>query len=95
MITFARSNHVQYNNFNDILRYYGPIVLCEGEYMKFHIFEPEGKDLTRERSSQLCTQPRASAYWYWSGVYNYDGWSSRVKFTHVLYDTFSVPYCIW
>lgn len=47
--------------------------------MYFHIFEPEGKDLTRERSLQLCTQPRASAYWYWTGVYNYDGWSSRVN----------------
>lgn len=43
---------------HDVLRYYGPF-----EYMKFHIFEPEGKDLKRERSLQLCTQPRASAYW--------------------------------
>ena len=23
---------------------YGPILLCESEYMKFHIFELEGKD---------------------------------------------------
>lgn len=31
MIIIVRSNHVQYNNFNDILRYYGLIELCDSE----------------------------------------------------------------